>query len=163
MCDIFTCITGWRRRKCTVSWWSTFAYGEVATRPTPSAPRAAHGNSASTDVLRILRFSLGRSQHRDECSHDYGISMVWHGGRATCLQWTGDSPTRWSYGLERSFGYIWRSMVAARLLPMCCAPDTFNPLEVHHGSYSPGRRATNGMRVSCQQCRSDVWTKSRSV
>ena len=57
------------------------AYGEVATRPTPSAPRAAHGNSACRVVLRILRFARGRSQHRDECSHNYAISTVWHSDR----------------------------------------------------------------------------------
>ena len=91
--------------------------------------------------------------------HHYG-----HGtAAAKCLQWTGDSPTRWSYGCERSFGYIWRSMVAAMLLLMCCEPDTFNPLEVHQGSCSSRRQATNGMRMSCQQCRSAVWSKSRSV
>ena len=102
---------------CTTFWWSTFAYGEVATRPSPSAPAAAHGNCACSVVLRILRFSLGRSQHRDECSHNYGISMVWHGGRhMLAMDW------RQSYKMELWFGTVFWLHLAQH---SCCeaTPD----------------------------------------
>ena len=96
-----TITTGGCRWMCTTFLRNTFAYGEVATRPSPSAPAAAHGHSAPTVVLRFLKFALGRSQRRDECSHNYGISMVWHGGRhMLAMDW------RQSYKMELWFGAV---------------------------------------------------------
>ena len=88
---------------CT-KWRNKIAYGEVATRPTPSAPAAAHGDCACCVVLRFLRSALVRLPRPRTSPYMLAARSPWAAPR-----------TLQSIGL--SFGLAWQAWCFRR--PRC--------------------------------------------